>query len=176
MTTVSIGTCPRCLIRVAPLPDGRCPACRAFDFGTSVSDERTLTLARAAARRRLQESIYRAAVLHWRIVCSLGSALALLLLRSAIRTMGAASLIGPFVEPQTAIAALTVLSWIAGLLAVTSSASLARVIRLASAGPRRPGVFTALLESAAFFREHRVDVGLLGPRCPRYPKDSTTMP
>jgi hypothetical protein len=172
--TVSIGICPRCLTRVAPLPDGRCPACRAFNFNTEPSDERTVHLAILAAKLKTEESIRRAAVLHWRVVGSIGAAVAILVLRTYVRLRGTAFLGEPPLDPEIVVGTLTFLFVVAGVVAGGSAASLARVIRLASAGRREPGVFTVLKESSDFFGEHHVPVGFLGPRLGKFKSPSGT--
>ena len=162
--TVGTGTCPRCLTRVAPLPDGRCPACRAFNFNTQPSDERTVRLAVLAAKLQAEQSIQRAAVLHWRVVGAIGAAIAVLVLRTYVRIRGTAFLGEPPIDPEIAVGVLSLLFIVAGVVAGGSATSLSRVIRLASAGRRQPGVLTVLRESSEFFRENHVPVGLLGPR------------
>jgi hypothetical protein len=167
VTTLGISTCPRCLTRVAPLPDGRCPACRAFNFITEPCDEPSVQASILAARVRTQESIRQAAVLHWRVVGAMGAAIAVLVLRTYIRLRGTAFLGEPAIDPEVAVGAMSLLFIAAGVVAGASATSLSRVIRLASAGQRRPGMFTVLKESSGFFRENHVPVGLLGPRLPR---------
>jgi hypothetical protein len=162
--TIGIGTCPRCLSRVAPLPDGRCPACRAFNFNTEPSDERTVRAAILAAKVKTEESIRRAAVLHWRVVGALGAAMAILALRTCVRLRGTAFLGEPPLDPEMTVGVLSLLFVVAGVVAGGSATSLSQVIRLASAGRREPGVLTVLRESSEFFRENHVPVGLLGPR------------
>ena len=114
--TIGIGTCPRCLSRVAPLPDGRCPACRAFNFNTEPSDERTVRAAILAARVKTEESIRRAAVLHWRVVGALGAAMAILALRTYVQFRGTAFLGDPPLDPEVAVGALS-LFVVAGVVA-----------------------------------------------------------
>jgi hypothetical protein len=165
--TLSISTCPRCLTRVAPLPDGRCPACRAFNFNTEPSDVRTVQAAILAAKLKTEESIRQAAVLHWRVVGAMGAAIAVLVLRTYVRFRGTGFLGEPPIDPEIAVSVLSLLFVVAGVVAGGSAASLSRVIRLASAGRREPGIFTVLKESSEFFKENHVPVGFLGPRLPK---------
>ena len=172
-----IRTCPNCLMRVAPLADGQCPACRRFNFNESPSDEQTVHAARAAAKASTRARIRRAAGLHWQTIGGLGVAVVLVVLRvylghqASTLSEAAREDRRPFLRLLNAgAAAATLFAW-------QRSSALATEIRLASGGMRTPGVLSVLKESMGFFEENRVPMTPFGPRMsdisePEEPEDA----
>ena len=60
----AVRTCPVCLMKVLPTPDGRCPSCRNHTFGAT-SDALAAEAVKATRAKQLSE-LRRAAVLYWR--------------------------------------------------------------------------------------------------------------
>ncbi len=158
-----IRTCPACLMRVLPLADGMCPACRKFNFNESPSNEHTVQAARAAAQRSTNALLYRAATLHWRLVGFLTAAVALTVARVYVIHNGTAFLGDPPIDKHLAAAVLAVAAIVAILAAWRTATALAQAIKLASSGRRTPGILTVLKEAMAFFEENHVGTVFVGP-------------
>jgi hypothetical protein len=159
----AVRTCPKCLMRVLPLADGRCPSCRAFNFDNAPSDEETVHSARVAAQTSTQLLLRRAAALHWRVVAGFAATLLLTILSIYVEHQPDAAL-----QDHSLVVELLRLGAIVALgLAWYSASALARTIRMASHGARTPGnLLKVLKESMAFFEEHHVPMVPFGPRMP----------
>ena len=153
-------TCPNCLMRVAPLPDGQCPSCRRFNFNESPSDKQTVQAARAAAKASARARIRRAANLHWQVIGSGVTGVVLALISGYV---SAGSGEGQL-DRSRVVRLLSIAASAAIAAAVQRASALANEIRLASGGARTPGIFTVLKSSMAFFEENHVPVGPFGPR------------
>ena len=153
-------TCPNCLMRVAPLPDGQCPSCRRFNFNESPSDPQTVKAARAAAKVSTRARLRRVADLHWQVI---GAMVTELVLVAAIVWVGA-TLEESQLDRSRVLRLLAIAASAAAAFAFQRATALANEIRVASGGAHVPGILTVLKSSMAFFEQNHVPVGRFGPR------------
>ena len=159
-----IRTCPKCLMKVFPLDDGLCPACRQFNFHLTPVDAATVAAAQAAARLALQMRLREAAVLHWQLVWSVLACVVLVFGQVYFRRYGAGILGQPTWDKSVVAGVAALALMVAGGFAWRTATTLARTIQLVSGGARPPSLFTVLKESLGFFEDHGVPTGRFGPR------------
>jgi hypothetical protein len=150
-------------MRVVPMDDGLCPACRLFNFQSMPADDAAVQSARAAAEEALHETHREAAHLYWKLF---GSVLAFLV------SIVVAFLIGWFDDAwfaredsqENALGALSVV-----LVAVTAyshitARRLSTLLRLYREGDHGPRLFFSVLrDSFHYFKERNVPMTFLGP-------------
>lgn len=167
-----IRTCPNCLMRVVPLADGQCPACRRFNFKESPSDERTVQAAQTAARASTRARIRRAALLHWQAIGGLVVAVVLVVTRVYVGRLGSAGFGDAPLDRSRVLRLLSIGAAVAAAFAWQRSTALATEIRLASGGTRNPGLLGTLKASMGFFEDNHVPMGRFGPRMSELPEEN----
>lgn len=170
--TGGIRTCPNCLMRVVPLADGHCPACRRFNFKESPSDERTVQAAQAAARASTRARIRRAALLHWQAIGGLVVAVVLVVTRVYVGRLSSAGFVDAPLDRSRLLRLLSIGAAVAAAFAWQRSSALASEIRLASGGARDPGLLSALKAAMVFFEDNHVPMGRFGPRMSQLPEEN----
>jgi uncharacterized membrane protein YcjF (UPF0283 family) len=150
-------------MRVVPIHDGLCPACRRFNFHSMPADDAAVQNARAAAERALQDIHHDAAILYWKLF---GSVFALLV------SVVVAFLIGWFDDAwfasedsqERALAVLSVVLVAATAYSQHAARRLSTLLRLYREGEQGPRLFFVVLrDSFDYFKERTVPMTFLGP-------------